>query len=98
MKACLLDRLLAVSWVLKFLAGDFVQHVSQALLDDVEGDLVALCSSRGGALHRLSRQVVEGRDVPQHGYRLHTHTDCGWWVVVMTAEGWTMEVSALKNG
>lgn len=64
MKACLLDSLLAISWVLKFLAGDLVQHVSQALLDDIEGDLVALGSPRGGALHRLSRQVVEGCDVP----------------------------------
>jgi len=39
---CLLDSFFAISGVLKLLAGDLVQHVSQALLDDVEGDLVAL--------------------------------------------------------
>ena len=80
-KGCLLDSLFTISWVLKLLAGDLVQHVPKALLDDVEGDLVSLCSAGGCALHRLSRQVVEGRDVAQHGYRLHTHTDCEWQVI-----------------
>ena len=72
--AGLLDSLFTISRVLKLLAGDLVQDVSQPLLDDVVGDLVPVSTPGGGALYCLSCQVVEGGDVPQHGHRLQQHT------------------------
>ena len=71
--AGLLDSLFTISRVLKLLAGDLVQDVSQPLLDDIVGDLVPIRTPRGRALYCLSGQVVEGGDVPQHGHRLQQH-------------------------
>ena len=71
---CLLDSFFAITRVLELLAGDLVEQVTQPLLDDVEGDLLPLSAPTGCALHCLGGQVVKGCDVPQHGHRLHTHT------------------------
>ena len=58
--------------VLELLAGDLVEEVGQARLDDVVGDALAIAGGRRarGPLHRCCCQRVECGDVAQHAHRL----------------------------
>ncbi len=65
-----LDDLLALGGVLELLAGDLVEQVGQAGLDDVVGDLLPLAAGRRArrTFHGRCRQRVERRYVAQHAH------------------------------